>query len=452
MEPLRIQTVAAFCGAKVAADDPTVICGISKDTRCVNDGDLFIAIRGERFDGHDFVLRAAELGASAVLVEHPIEGCPIPQLVVKDSVLALGEIACGYRARFSPRLVGVTGSVGKTTTKEMIAYVLGARFFTLKTDGNYNNNIGMPLTLLNLRKEHEAAVIEMGTNHFGEITYLSEIAKPSLAVITSIADAHIEYLQSKEGVLRAKCEILDGMPEHGTLICDADNPYLWGLKGKLKRPIVFCGVDQPEADYVGVPIEMTSDQCRFSVKGLEGEFVIHTGGMHNLHNALLAIAVGKAYGMNDDEIRRGLAAFSNVGDRQNRVVIHGVEVISDCYNANPASMCAALGVLRMGRCAGKRIAVLGDMLELGSRSKSAHTAIGKEAAASADELYCVGTFSKQMESGTLAGGMKKGNIHRFSTVNELAFALKNAVREGDMILLKASNGVKLTEVLDVLKA
>lgn len=452
METMRLQTIAAFCGAKIAADDTTVISGISKDTRCVDRGDLFVAIRGEKFDGHDFVLRAAELGASAALVEYLVEGCPIPQLLVKNSVLALGEIACGYRLRFDPFLIGITGSVGKTTTKEMIAHVLSARFFTLKTEGNYNNNIGMPLTLMNLRKEHEAAVVEMGTNHFGEISYLSEIAKPSLSVITSIADAHIEYLGSKEGVLRAKCEIMDGMSENGTLICDADNPYLWSLKGTLKRPLVFCGVDQKEADYIGVPIEMTSDLCRFSVEGLTGEFVIHVGGMHNLHNALLAIAVGKHCGMTDDEIRHGLEGFSNVGERQNRLVINGVEVISDCYNANPASMRAALTVLSMGNCAGKRIAVLGDMLELGDRAKSAHHAVGKQAADCADELYCVGSFAKQMEAGAVSGGMKKAKIHRFATVVELAFALKNALSEGDRILLKASNGMKLTEVLDVLKA
>ena len=452
METMRLQTIAAFCGANVAADDPTVISGISKDTRCVNEGDLFVAIRGEKFDGHDFVHRAAELGASAALVEYPVEDCPIPQLLVKNSVLALGEIACGYRAMFNPFLVGITGSVGKTTTKEMIAHVLGARYVTLKTEGNYNNNIGMPLTLMNLRNEHQAAVIEMGTNHFGEIKYLSEIAKPSLGVITSIADAHIEYLESKEGVLRAKCEILDGMSEDAPLICDADNPYLWSLRETLKRPLIFCGVEQKEADYIGVPIEMTSELCRFAVEGLTGEFVIHAGGIHNLHNALLAIAVGKHSGMTDDEIRNGLEGFSNVGDRQNRLVIRGVEVISDCYNANPASMRAALTVLGMGRCSGKRIAVLGDMLELGDRSKAAHHTAGKQAAECADELYCVGTFAKQMESGAVSGGMKKAKIHRFSTVTELAFALKNAVQEGDMVLLKASNGMKLTEVLDVLKA
>lgn len=451
MESMSLQTIAAFCGAAVDAGDNTVITGVSKDTRCVNQGDLFLAIRGERFDGHDFVCRAASLGAAAALVEYEVEDCPIPQLVVEDTVKALGEIACGYRTRLHPRLVGITGSVGKTTTKEMIAHVLGAHFLTHKTAGNYNNNIGMPLTLLELRKEHEAAVIEMGTNHFGEISYLSEIAKPDLAVITAIAEAHLEYLESKEGVLRAKCEILDGMSRDAVLICDGDNPYLWSLKEKLDRPLVFCGVDREEADFVGVPIEMTPSSCRFSVKGLTGEFVIRTGGLHNLRNALLAIAVGKHYGLSDDEIRVGLAAFTNVGERQNRVMIRGVEVISDCYNANPASMRAALEVLSMGACNGKRFAVLGDMLELGESAESAHHEIGTIAARCADQLYCVGGYAEQMEAGARAGGMELEQIHRFATVNELAFALKAVVRERDVVLIKASNGMKLTEVLEVLK-
>ncbi len=452
MEQLNLHTIAAFCGAVIPADDTTVISGISKDTRCVEKGDLFIAIRGEKFDGHDFVCRAASLGAAAALVEYEVDGCPIPQLVVKNSLIALGEIACGYRAQFRPHLVGITGSVGKTTTKEMIAHVLSSHFLTLKTEGNYNNNIGMPFTLMNLRKEHEAAVIEMGTNHFGEISYLSEIAKPDLAVITSIADAHIEYLGSKEGVLRAKCEILDGMSPDATLICDGDNPYLWGLKETLKRPIVFCGVDRKEADFVGTPIEMTPSYCCFTVSGLSGEFEINTGGIHNVRNALLAIAVGKHYGLSDDEIRRGLAGFTNVGERQNRVEIRGVEVISDCYNANPASMRAALEVLSMGSCNGQRIAVLGDMLELGDSAEEAHYEIGTVAAKHADQLYCVGQYAENLEAGARANGMKKKQIHRYQTVNELAFALKGALSEGDIVLLKASNGMKLTEALEILKA
>lgn len=451
MENIKLKSIAAYCGATISADDETVISGICKDTRFVQQGDLFIAIRGQKFDGHDFVSRAAKLGAAAVLVEHLCEDCSIPQLVVENSIRALGEIACGYRAQFSPRLVGITGSVGKTSTKEMIASVLNARYYTLKTEGNYNNDIGMPLTLMNLCKEHEAAVIEMGTNHFGEIKYLSEIAKPDLAVITSIADAHIEFLGSKEGVLRAKCEILEGMGADAPLICDGDNPYLWSLKGTLDRPIIFCGVDRKAADFVATPIEMTAEFSRFSVSGLDGEFVVNIGGMHHLRNSLLAIAVGKHYGLSDDEIRNGLAAFTNLADRQNRVEIAGVEIISDCYNANPASMQAALDVLAMGACKGRRIAVLGDMLELGDSAEKAHFEIGYTAAKKADELYCVGQFAKKLEEGARSGGMKAKKIHRYQVVNDLAFALKNDVSPGDVILLKASNGMKLGEVLDVLK-
>lgn len=452
MEKTKLKQIAAFCGANIPADDATVISGICKDTRFVKPGDLFLAIRGQKFDGHDFVCRAATLGASAVLVEHAVEDCAIPQLIVEDTVRALGEIACGYRAGFHPLLVGVTGSVGKTSTKEMIASVLSARYYTLKTEGNYNNHIGMPLTLLNLCKEHEAAVVEMGTNHFGEISYLSEIAKPDLAVITSIADAHIEFLGSKEGVLRAKCEILDGMGENAPLICDGDNPYLHSLKGKLSRPIRFCGVDDDAVDFHARPIEMTPSMSRFTVDGLSGEFVVNLGGMHHLHNALLAIAVGKEFGLTDDEVRKGLAAFSNLAERQTRVMVSGTEIISDCYNANPASMKAALDVLAMGECQGKRIAVLGDMLELGKSAKQAHFEIGNYAANCADELYCVGTFAKQFESGARSGGMKAKQIHSYQTVNTLAFALKGNLQEGDIVLLKASNGMKLGEVLDVLKA
>lgn len=452
MEKIKLKSIAAYCGAAISADDDTVISGICKDTRFVQPGDLFVAIRGQKFDGHDFIPRAASLGAAAVLVEHLCEDCLVPQLVVENSIRALGEIACGYRSQFRPRLVGITGSVGKTSTKEMIASVLNTHFCTLKTDGNYNNDIGMPFTLLNLCKEHEAAVIEMGTNHFGEIKYLSEIAKPDLAVITSIADAHIEFLGSKEGVLRAKCEILDGMGKDAPLVCDGDNPYLWSLRGTLDRPIIFCGVDRKEADLVATPIEMTPDFSRFTVRGLDGEFVVNLGGTHHLRNALLAIAVGKHYGLTDDEIRNGLAAFSNLADRQSRVELGGVEIINDCYNANPASMQAALDVLAMGECKGRRIAVLGDMLELGDSAEKAHFEIGYTAAKKADELYCVGQFAKKLEEGARTGGMKAKKIHRFDVVSDLGFALKNDVRDGDVVLLKASNGMKLGDVLDVLKA
>jgi len=419
------------------------ITGIRRDNRQVEPGDLFVCIPGENFDGHDFAAAAREKGAAAALVSREIN-VDIPQIKVPDTVLGLQKIAEGYRKEFDIPVVGVTGSVGKTTTKEMIACVLSEKYNTHKTSGNLNNEIGLPFTVLELNSQHEAAVIEMGMNHFGEISRLTRVARPNVAVISTIGESHIEFLGSKEGILKAKLEILEGLSENGVVILNGDDEFLWGVRGKLPFKTVYYGIKNQDADIFGYEKTASLESITFTVREIEGtEFKINVGGVHNLQNALAAIAVAKELGLSAEQMAKGLDSFENTGMRQKIIEKDGVLIINDCYNANPDSMRASLALL--GKTQGRRVAVLADMLELGDASEEAHIGIGRVAAKNADLIFVTGDMREKVKQGA-----KGAEIYTFDTAEQLTVELKAVLKEGDKVLVKASRGMRLERVVDAL--
>ena len=445
MEKLRASYIAKASRGELVGTD-VEICGIVRDTREVYEGCLFTAIRGERFDGHDFVSDAEKSGARAVLVDRRLEGVKVTQIVVSDTVEALGEIAKEYIKTLPAKRVCVTGSVGKTTTKEMCAAVLGKSFKTHKTDGNYNNNIGLPLTVFGMDKSHEAAVLEIGTNHFGEILPLAKIASPDIAIITVIGESHLEAFGTKEGVLREKTEIFSGLSDSGVAILNGDDPLLWGIRNSLKHKAVWFGINNSECDIFGEIVENTAFSASFKVRGSDTLFTLTSGGEHNVRNALSAIATGRVLGMCDCDIKEGLSSFVNTGMRQKVHELFGVTVIEDCYNANPESMKAAFSLLSESTCTGKKICVLGDMLELGENAPLLHKKTGEEASKYADKVFVTGDFAKEY---MLGAGKEKTEI--FKNKEALAKRLSEVLTAGDMLLVKGSYGTRMWQVIEYLQ-
>lgn len=447
MEPLSLKQIAEMLGTSAPFD--AQITAVSTDTRQLPEGCLFLALRGAKFDGHDFVQQAIEAGAVAAVTDTQIGD--LPCIVVKHTGQALLDIASLYRGLFDIPLVGVTGSVGKTTTKEMIACVLSEKFNTLKTAQNLNNEIGMPKTLFGLTKEHGAAVIEMGMNHFGEISRMSNSAKPTMAVITNIGYSHIEHLGSQEGILKAKLEMLEGMKADAPLIVSADDPMLRDLGQKLERPVLTYSVS-PESAPVGTDIyaeDIKEDDgvTTFTIRHADNSLlaVLPTVGIHNVKNALAAYLVGILAGMTPQEILCGLAKYHPTGNRQNIMEKNGQTVIADCYNASPDSMRAALSVLGGYQCTGRKIAVLGDMLELGEHSAALHAKVGEMAKnAGIDMLFCYGTAAK----GIAANAGDALEIFCTENADELTDQLRETTKEGDCVLFKASHGMHLETIIE----
>ncbi len=445
MEKLSAEYIAKLSGGKLLGND-TEISGVVRDNREISGGEMFVAIRGEKFDGHSFVQDAEKKGAALVLVSEKTENLGIPQIVVEDTVTALGEIAKGYLASLPVKKVCITGSVGKTTTKEMCAAVLSAGFRTHKTAGNYNNNIGLPLTIFGLDKSHEVAVLEIGTNHFGEILPLAKIAAPDVALITTIGESHLEAFGSKEGVLSEKTEIFKGLSENGVAVLNGDDPLLWGLRETLSHKVVWFGLENPECDVFGKIKKNSAYEASFTVEGSDVDFEIACGGEHNVRDALSAIAVGRVFGMKDEIIAKGLLSFKNTGMRQDIYDYNGVKIIRDCYNANPDSMRASLSLLKTFECTGKRICVLGDMNELGENAESLHREVGRFAANCADMVFTTGKYSE-----FYANGASGKEVFLFENKEALAKKLSEEIKEGDVVLVKGSYGTKMWQVLEYLQ-
>ena len=428
------------------------ISSIVTDSREICDDCLFVAIRGEKTDGHLYIL--PEKG-SAVMCEYIPKGCEeISAVVVDDTVLALGRLAKAYKTKFSLLSVAVTGSVGKTTTKEFIYSVLSQRFKTHRSEGNHNNLIGLPMTVLSLDPSDEAAVFELGMSHSGEISYLSDIICPDISVITNIGSAHIENLGSREKIARAKLEIKEGMTEKGILIINGDESLLAGEKSAIK--VGMSG----DCDYLVTKIVEGDNGCAFDLK-TKDEFVesivVPAFGEHNVMNAALAYAVGKATGMGEYEIRRGLLSYRTTGMRQNFYSENGIEIIEDCYNASPESMAASLKVLvSMAKRHGKRsVAVLGDMLELGEYSTEAHRKVGAAVfLCGVDMLVTFGKRALNTAKAAAEFGMDPDNIFVFENTEDVEsigrFILQNTSKN-DIILFKASRGIKLERVVAFIK-
>lgn len=444
MKAFTLQEAAAALGLPQMQAQAT-LADVCTDTRKIQPGSLFVCLRGERFDGHSFASQAAQLGAAALLVDHPVDA-DVPQLVVTDTGKALLQLAGWYRRRFQLPVVGLTGSVGKTTTKEFIALVLGAKYNTLKTQGNLNNEIGVPQMLFRLEDSHTAAVIEMGMNHFGEISRLTRAVAPTVGLITNIGVSHIENLGSRAGILQAKLEILEGMAPDAPLIVNMDNDMLRTVK-LGDRPLLTFAIDDQSADFTATDIAEQGSTTTFTVhhSAFTQPVTIPTVGIHNVYNALAAMAVGYVTGVDPAAAASALANYVPAGMRQKLVQVGGVQVIEDCYNASPDSMRAALQTL--GKLpVRRRYAVLGAMLELGDYAKEAHTQVGKMAAENGiDGVLAYGADAAYIVEAAKQAGLE--NARLFDTKEALAQSLAQQVQPGDGVLFKGSRGMHLEDVM-----
>ena len=446
MGRITLEQAAAWCGGTIDSKYKDItFLGANNDSRKIEKDQLFVALQGER-DGHDFIPAALEKGAAAVLCTH-CDG-DFPAIVVEDTRIALGQIACGEREKIGMKVVGVTGSVGKSTTKEMIAAILESKYRVAKTPANHNNDIGMPMAILSMPEDTQVAVLEMGMNHFREIAYLTAIGKPDVAVIVNIGTMHIEHLGSMEGILRAKLEIVEGMPADGKLILNGDDSLLWNQRTALEREIVYFGARNADSNVRATGVCQTEKGLCFTVNADSEtmDITLALEGEHYVLDALAAIAVGKELGISLDKIAQSLAGFRNMQGRQEIYEKNGFNIIQDCYNAGPESMNAALTVL--GNRTGRRVAVLGDMLELGVCSDAEHYKIGRVAAKNADILLSYGPSCKRMLYGAITGGMSQNNARAFTDKDMLTQALLQMAKPGDTILFKGSRGMRMEQVLE----
>ncbi len=446
-------TGARESGAAVAAVD-----GVSTDTRKVAPGQLFVALKGETFDGHDFVAQAAKSGAAAALVAKgaKVEApAGFPLFEVDDTLVALGLLARHYRRRFSMPLGAITGSNGKTTTKEMIGAILATRGPALKTEGNLNNEVGVPLMLLRLESSHAGAIIEMGMNHPGELRRLSSYAEPKCAAVISVAPAHLEGMGTIEAVADAKAEIYSGLPRDGKVIANADSALIMDRARASGRPLMTFGRAEKADVRLGeiVSHDARGLQARILFEGRSHPVRLSFLGEHNAVNACAAFAMGIALGCTPEQCVAGLEAARPWAHRLSlSEAPGGVSVIDDCYNANPASMSAALATLREVAKGRRTVAVLGDMLELGAQELALHRALGEEAIRSGVQVL-VAFGPRSRETFAAATGALRGEAFHQADTTQVAGAvdfLKGHLRAGDVVLVKGSRGMKLERVVDAL--
>ena len=449
MANITLKQAAAWCGGTVEEKYENVeFLGANNDTRILKPGQLFIVLQGAR-DGHDFIPAAMEKGAAAVLCSRKVGD--YPAIYVDDPRIALAKIAHEECRRIGMKVAAVTGSVGKSTTKEMMASVLEQKFIVSKTPANHNNDIGMPMAILSMPMDTQVAVLEMGMNHFREIAYLSDIANPHVAVIINIGTMHMEYLGSQEGIRQAKMEIVEGMSDQGKLLLNGDDAMLRTLPEAPKQAVTYFGTSE-NSTVRAFDVKQTEEGLCFRVEAGEERFDVRIGveGDHFVLDAMAAVAVGLQFGLTGGEIAAGLAAFHNMAGRQEIYKAGEYTIIQDCYNAGPESMAAALNVL--GRRQGRKIAVLGDMLELGDRTQAEHYRVGRIAAEKADMVFAYGPNAGRVLSGAITGGMPDHKVHAFDDRDACAAALRRAARPEDTILFKGSRGMHMELILEAFLA
>lgn len=427
--------------------------GVELDSRKLQEGYLFIATKGERVDGHSFIAQAFEKGCYAVVCEKLPEDVTDSGvcILVEDSFKALQDIAAYYREQLSVKVVGITGSVGKTSTKEVIASVLSEKYTVLKTEGNFNNEVGLPLTVLKIRNEHEVAVLEMGINHFGEMHRLSRIARPDICVITNIGQCHLEFLIDRDGILRAKSEIFDFMNPEGVVCLNGDDDKLITVESVHgKRPVFFgksdsCDIQAINVENLGLNGSKADVIEGFTEASEPYEIRLFVPGEHMVSNALAAIAVGRALELTKEELVRGIAKAGTVGGRSNIIRDDKLTIIDDCYNANPVSMKAAIELLETATT--KKVALLGDMFELGEQEKKLHRGVGEFLASkNIEKVICVGELAKEIYEEA-----KKGSAECFwyADKKELTDNICQLIEKGDTVLIKASHGMGFAELVTI---
>lgn len=452
MENITISEILIATGGKLlSGNTDQIISSISIDSRKIGENCLFIPIKGEKFDGNDFIEKAFENGASASLVssDRNLESISGPMIEVDDTLQALQNLAKYYRNKFSIPVIGVTGSVGKTTTKEMIAAALGKTMKVFKTEGNYNGQIGLPLTIFNIDSSYEVAILEMGVSKFGEMERLSDIANPDIGVITNIGMSHIENFKTMENTCKEKLKIVK--KENALLYLNGDSPILLKSEKNIPQKVIYFGLN---GDY---PFKC---QDVYSINGMTNftlitpefreEISIPCLGIHNVYNALAAIAIALGMGVHLDDIKAGLLTFKNVAMRQQISEINGVTIIDDSYNASPDSMKSAVNVLKSTEC-GRKIVVMADMLELGENSAKAHYEIGRYIAIEGiDTLITIGSESKNAADGAKSLNQDI-NVAHCDNNDEAYEILKKIIKENDKILVKGSRGMHTEEIVKKLK-
>ncbi len=447
MVPFKLRQALSACGGEYHGDEGLLdadVTDVTIDSRTVLRGALFVAIKGERFDGHDFIEAALEAGAVCCVAERPPETGG-PCIIVPSASDAFQAIAAYYRSLFDIPAVGVTGSAGKTTTKELISGVLEQKYRVLKNEGNLNNQTGVPITVFKLEKCHEAAVIEMGMNHFGEIRNLARIVRPSFCVITNIGEAHIEFLGSKEATLKAKTEMLEFMEPEGHIVVCGDDPLLMPLASRYWGAVT---VGLGEHNHVRAEdiTDMGLSGTRFTAcfEGKKLPLFIRCPGKHMVIDALAALAVGVLLGVSEDRIQAGISQYRPSSGRMDIVEAAGITVINDAYNANPSSMAASLGTL--AKAQGRKVCVLGDMFELGENEAQYHRDIGQTAAdLELDCVLCVGKLAGYIYEGAKQKGC---DARHFADKEQLTAALPSLIQPGDTVLVKASHGMRLDTVAE----
>lgn len=454
MKHMTLREITAACGGTYFGDPESTAKEVSSvviDSRKVTQDSLFVAIRGARVDGHTFIPQTIEAGALCALSEEPLGEVTFPYILVDSCTQALKDLAEHYRKSLDIKVVGISGSVGKTSTKEMIATVLSQKYNVLKTEGNFNNEIGVPLTIFNLREEHEIAVLEMGINHFGEMTRLAKMARPDICVITNIGVAHMELLGSRDGILKAKTEMFQYMNPDGTIIFNGDDDKLITYSPENGITPIYFGLGENSsyrAEQIannglrGTNVTFVTPKSKFSAH-------ISIPGEHMVHNALAGIAVGYALGMSDAEIKAGIEALKPLAGRNHLIETNTYTIIDDCYNANPISMKASIDVL--SKADTRTVAILGDMGELGAKEKEMHYDVGQHTAtAGIHVLICIGTLSEELARGAKETGCNI-QIYHYPDQEHFFAEMSSILEKNDTILVKASHAMAFEKIVKKLE-
>jgi UDP-N-acetylmuramoyl-tripeptide--D-alanyl-D-alanine ligase len=453
-----VEFILGACAGKLAAGSPgTLVKRVTTDSRAAQPGDLFIALAGERHDAHEFLPDVTQKGVAAVMVEANKVPANLPKcavIVVENTRRALGQVAARYRSDFSLPVVAVGGSNGKTTTKELLASILRQKLDTVWSEASFNNDIGVPLTLLRLEKKHEAGVMEVGTNHPGELAPLLGMVQPRMGVITNIGREHLEFFNDLAGVAQEEGTLAEQLPAGGVLFMNGDNEWTSQILHRTRARAVRVGLGEKN-DWRASHIRMANQGVAFHVKGpgadFSGDYRINLLGRHQVMNALLAMAAGAELGLSRAEIERGLAECQPPKMRMQLWESNGVRVLDDAYNANADSMLAALQTLQDMPCKGRRVAVLGDMAELGAHSEEAHLEVGRRVAESGvGQLFAIGEKAALIAKAAREAGLNR--VFEFRDVDSASSAVKSFVKAGDVVLLKASRAARLERVAEVLRA
>ena len=445
MKPITLKEIATSCNGQLVGDENAVVTSIVTDSRQVKQGSMFAAIKGERVDGHKFVAPCIDSGAVCALVEEKPQ-CECNYIMVESTLKALKQIAKYYRSTFDIPFIGITGSVGKTSTKEMISSVLSQKFSVHKTQGNFNNELGVPLTIFGLESHHEIAVIEMGISGFTEMTRLADIVRPDISVITNIGYCHLENLIDLDGVLKAKTEMLEFLSNDGRMFFCGDDEKLFTVKEHNNVRTSFYGFDDRndyKAQIINTDIEK-GISCKLLLANSSVDAVVPSVENHMVANALCAAAIGEYVGMTSEQIKDGIESYKTVGSRSNVIRKNSITIIDDCYNANPTSVRASINSL--AKFDSRKVAIIGDMKELGTNENSLHFDTGKYIIdAGIDEVIAVGTLCKHLFDGANHQG------HYFETVEQCIKEIDSIVKNGDTVLVKASHSMHFENIVDTLK-